>query len=135
MRGVTLNAHVACATYELKPEAEISNWPHRVADLSPFKLLDVTAVYNPEHAAFTIAVVNRDLAQAHTSTIQCAETFASAVESYELNAVDPNSTNSFADPHIVSIQQSSHDIGENQREFTYTFPAHSLTLLRLRTSG
>jgi len=131
MRGITLDAHVDCEAYELKPEAEISSWPHRVADLSPFKLLDVTAVYNPEQEIFTVAVVNRDQARAHTGTIQFTEMLASSVEIYELNAADPACTNSFADPNVVNVQKRSQDLEANPRALTCTFPAHSLTLLRV----
>src|SRR5262249_17548802 len=73
MRGIALSAYVDCDTYELKPEAEISSWPHRVADLSPFSLLDVAVAYDEEQRVFTIAVVNRDQAKSHTSTIQLTE--------------------------------------------------------------
>jgi alpha-N-arabinofuranosidase len=131
MRGIALDAYVDSPTYELKPEAETSSWPHRVADLSPFKLLDVTVVYNTEQDTFTIAVVNRDQEHAQTSSIQFTEALAPTVEVYTLNAADPGCTNSFEDPRMVSMQNSSLDIGTNQCAFTYTFPAHSLTLLRV----
>jgi alpha-N-arabinofuranosidase len=132
MRGDSLNVHVDCPTYDLKPEAEISSWPHRVADLGPFKLLDVAAVYNHEQDVFTLAVVNRDQHAAHTSTIQCTETLAPHIEVFELNAADINATNSFAEPHTVKLQEKALTISPNQQAFTCTFPAHSLTFLRMK---
>ena len=131
MRGIALDAFVDCEMYALKPEDEISSWPHRVADLGPFKLLDVMAVYNTENDAFTIAVVNRDREKAHTSTIQLTEKLAPLVEVYELHAADPFCMNSFADPHTVSVQRRNQEITPGEYAFTCTFPAHSLTLLRV----
>lgn len=132
MRGVALDTYVECDTYELKPEEEISSWHHRVADLGPFKVLDVTTVYVAERQEFIVAVINRDQANAHTSTIQLTEIIAPTIEIIELNAADPGCTNSFEDPDTVAVQKRYQEEDAATQHFTCTFPAHSLTLLRLR---
>src|SRR5204862_2921164 len=43
MREIALDTYVESELYTLVPEKESSDWPHRVADLGPFKMLDVTA--------------------------------------------------------------------------------------------
>jgi alpha-N-arabinofuranosidase len=128
MRGTALDVHVDSDVYTLAPDKEINSWPHRIADLSPFKLLDASAVYDESSRAVTLAVINRDQSQAHTSTIQLADAITSEVEVYELNADDPSATNSFANPDTVSPQQRH--LRADDHGFTYMFPAHSLTLLR-----
>ena len=43
MQEIALDVYVESETYILQPEHETSPWPHRIADLGPFQLLDVTA--------------------------------------------------------------------------------------------
>ena len=64
---VALDAYVDCETYALIPRAETSPRPHRVADLGPFKLLDVAATCDRERRALTVGVVNRDRERALTA--------------------------------------------------------------------
>ncbi len=127
---VALDTHVDCPTYDLTPEAESSPWFHRVADLSPFKLLDVAATCDASGQALVLAVVNRDRDRALPAAIR----FAGAAgteggEVYELNAPDVATANSFAQPQAVALHK--HPLTVSGPIFDYTFPAHSLTVLRI----
>jgi alpha-N-arabinofuranosidase len=125
-REVALDAHVECDTHEL--EAEDSSWPHRVADLNPFEVLDVSA--SKDGDGLTIAVVNRDPENAVEADIQLTDSaFSGEIEVYEVNGPDPTSTNSF-DEQNVGVRRSS--TGADGSTLSYTFPAHSLTVLKAR---
>jgi alpha-L-arabinofuranosidase len=68
---VALDVYVESDLYDLSPEVEAAaaKWPHRSADLGPFKLLDVSATCDPEGRAVAVAVVNRDQDAAHMATL------------------------------------------------------------------
>jgi alpha-N-arabinofuranosidase len=134
MHEIALDAYVESALYTLAPEKEGSGWPHRVADLGPFKMLDVTATCDASGQEVVIAVVNRDRDQAHQTTIQLSngET-ASNIVAYEVNGREPGVMNSFEQPHAVDVQEHRLDL-EGKGGFEYSFPPHSVTLLRLRVS-
>ncbi len=134
MREIALDTYVESELYTLAPEKEGSDWPHRVADLGPFKMLDVTATCDASGQEVVIAVVNRDHDQAHQTTIQLSngET-ASGIVAYEVNAQGPEVMNSFEQPHAVDVQEHRLDL-EGKGGFEYIFPPHSVTLLRLSVS-
>jgi alpha-N-arabinofuranosidase len=131
MQGIALDVYVESESFDLAPEKEVAPWHQRVADLGPFKLLDVAATYDETSKILTLAVVNRDREHAHTCTIGLTDAAAhDDIEVYELNGTDPNVVNSFAQPQAVAthaVQKRRLDLAEHM----YTFPAHSLTLLRL----
>jgi alpha-N-arabinofuranosidase len=130
-RDVALDVHVDCETYDLTPEQETSPRPHRVSDMGPFELLDATATRDAAAQELTLAVVNRDRDRAIPTTIQLQDaTAATGVVAYEVNGADPSVVNSFEQPEAVAVQERRLDVG-GQR-FEYEFPAHSVTLLRLR---
>jgi alpha-L-arabinofuranosidase len=78
-----------------------------------------------------VSVVNRDLERAHTTTIQLVDnaTVASGV-AYEVNGANPDIVNSFEQPRAVGVQEHGLDLAS--QDVTYTFPAHSLTVLKLQ---
>jgi alpha-N-arabinofuranosidase len=134
-QDVALDVHVDCDTFTFSPEQETSPWAHRVADLGPFKLLDVTATCDEAGHQLTLAVVNRDLERSHTTTVQLVDTAAQLdVIAYEVNGPHPDVVNSFTQPNTVTAQKKQFTLeasGASSQNFTYTFPAHSLTLLQL----
>jgi alpha-N-arabinofuranosidase len=132
MQGTALDCYVESEAYELKPETETSRWPHRVADLGPFKLLDVAATYDASAGSISLAVVNRDPERAHAATIQLADAVAvAAVDAYEVNGASPHVTNSFEQPQAVTVQERK-GIAAGPSSFEYSFPAHSVTVLHAR---
>jgi alpha-L-arabinofuranosidase len=131
MHGTALDAYVDSETYALDPEKEASFWAHRVADRGPFKFLDVAVAYDEGSHELAIAVVNRDRERAHPTTIQLTESGTiSGVTAYEINADSPEAVNSFEQPNVVGVQERP--LKETGQSITYTFPAHSFTLLRGR---
>jgi len=133
MQEVALDAYVESPTLELTPEALQSPWSHRVAALGPFKLLDVSVTSDASGHELAIAVVNRDREVALTSSIQFADAaHIYQVVAYEVNGTDPTVVNSFEQPAAVSVRKQ--EIDQEGQSIEYTFPAHSLTVLRLRVA-
>jgi alpha-N-arabinofuranosidase len=133
MQETALDVYVESETYTLPAESEKSSWPHRVADLGPFNLLDVTATCDASRHALTLAVVNRDLERAHTTTIQLTDnvTITNAI-AYEVNGESPDVVNSFAHSNAVSAQERHLDL--TGQSVQYTFPPHSFTVIRAQIS-
>lgn len=130
MQETALDVYVDSETYTLQPERETSPWPHRIADLGPFQLLDVTATCDAAAQELAIAVVNRDPERAHATTIQLTdEATMTGVVAYEVNGANPDVINSFDEPSAVAVREHHRDL--EGRQFTYTFAPHSFTLLRL----
>jgi len=131
MQGIALDVYVESERYELLRE-EIPAWHHhRILDLGPFQLLDAAGTYYEAENVLALAVVNRDQEHVHTSTVQLTDAGSLVgAEVYEVNGASPSVINSFEEPEAVSVCQQTLEV--NGQSFTYTFPAHSLTLLRLR---
>ncbi|GCE09794.1 alpha-N-arabinofuranosidase [Dictyobacter aurantiacus] len=130
MQEVTLDAYVDCKQLTLTEDQEKSRWPQSIASLGPFKVLDVSVTSDQQGHELAIAVVNRDQEEDHTTTIQFADpTTISQGRIYQVNATDPNTSNSFEHPDAVTVQERQLELADGN--LTYTFPAHSLTVLRL----
>src|SRR5437870_1948301 len=130
MGEVALDVYIDCDTYALAPEQETSPWLHRVADLGPFKLLEVAATCDTSGHDLTVAVVNLDRERAHAATVQLADgATMTGVAAYEVHGANPEVSNSFEQPEAVTVREQLLEVADHS--FTYTFPAHSLTLLRL----
>lgn len=130
---MALDVYVECEQYHLSLEAEAaaaSWWTHRVADLGPFNLLDVTATCDSTRSQVTLAVVNRDREATHTATVQFADGRAVGLDAHEVNGDSPTTRNTFEQPQAISVQRRPLD--QNGQSFNYTFPAHSLTVLRFQ---
>jgi alpha-N-arabinofuranosidase len=128
MRDVALDPFVECDLYELRPEDETSPREHRVADLGPFPMLDVAATCDDEQGTLVLGVVNRDHDRPITTTIELQDGRAAVRGvAYEVNGDDPNVLNTFERPDAVTVQRRPLEAGPCR---SYTFPAHSLTVLR-----
>jgi alpha-N-arabinofuranosidase len=133
MQEVVLDVHVESPHMALAPEHDLSGWGQKIARLGPFPLLDVVATTNADSTVLTLAVINRDLEQAHSSELRFSEeTAISSGVAYEVNGPDVRSENSFAHPSLVSVHE--HGLETQGNHLTCTFPAHSLTILRLNLS-
>lgn len=131
LRGIAVDVHVEGDTYSMRPEEETSNWPHRVADLGPFTLLDAVAVIDAGDGGLALAVINRSLSVDVRARVVIAER-AKRLEAvaYELNASDAGAINSADQPHAVEV--AVRPVASFQSGFEYCFPAHSLTVLILK---
>ena len=134
LQEIALDVLVDGETYSLPAEKESSTWPHRIADLGPFQMLDVSATCDASGQTIALAVVNRDQQQAQTTTIQFTDGVqVRNIASYEVGGTEVNTVNSFEQPEAISVHQKHLEHVEQQGgSFSYTFPAHSFTLLRLQ---
>jgi alpha-L-arabinofuranosidase len=124
----SLDVFVDSPRHELTQAAEPDPWPYRVADDGPFPVLDAVATYTPASGQFMLSVINRDPDNDVTAEIQLAnplEPSTATVE--ELNSDGIGAANSFGTPDRVSV--SSGTVEKFRSGMTYTFPAHSLTVL------
>jgi alpha-N-arabinofuranosidase len=125
MREVVLDAHVECETHDLTTEA--SSWPHRVADMGPFDLLDVSATCDAAGRVLTLVVVNRDPERNIVTTVHLADsTFEGDATAYEVTGESPGSFNDF-DRQAVGVSERSVETGGDS--FEHSFPACSITVL------
>src|SRR5215204_284646 len=109
MHEVVIDAFVECETHDLTTEA--SSWAHRVVDLGPFDLLDVSATCDVEGGDLTLVVVNRDPEREIETTIQLADaTFEEDAMAYEVTGESSGSINSF-DCQPVGVSECSVQTG------------------------
>jgi alpha-N-arabinofuranosidase len=133
---LAIDVYVECDEYHLAEERETDDSAGRawtVSDLSPFKLLDVSATCNGAGEDVALVVVNRDRDRPITAHIQLADRAAADVRAYEVNGDDPGATNSFEQPNAVAVEEKR--VERPGSEFAYTFPAHSITVLRMEVGG
>ncbi len=130
MHGTALDVHVSAPTYDLSGHEEGGN-RHKVADLGPFSLLDVSAAYDRNHSVIVLGAVNRHPDRAIVADIVMADgakTRAGRV--FEVNGPDSGATNSFEQPGLVEVRERP--LSPPDGQFCHVFPAHSITLLRLQ---
>ncbi len=132
MQEIGLDVHVESPLAPLSLENEHSAWGQQLARLGPFKQLDVVASCDAGEKLLSLAVINRDQVQAHETVLHFADALTiSTIDVYEVNGPQPLSTNSFAEPSVVTVQERRLETPGEGKPFTYTFPAHSLTVLLL----
>ena len=126
MQPVVLDAYVECEKHTLQDEA--SSWPHRVADMGPFDVLDVSATRDESGRDLTLVVVNRDPDREARTTIHLTDAaFDGTVTAYEVTGEEPGSTNDFGRER-VGVSERSLEAKEDLLE--HGFPACSITVLR-----
>ena len=104
---------------------------HHVADLGPFAMLDASAACDLAAGTLTLFVVNRDRDRSHAATIDLAGAeISGAVQVSEVNGPDVAAMNSFEHPDVVGARERRLEPGGGKLE--YDFPAHSLSVLRMR---
>jgi len=106
-------------------------WPHRVADLGPFQLLDVAASRDTGGRQLAVSVVNRDPGRALATRIRLDGAQASgAMTVHEVTGERPDAVNSLAQPDRVSAHSSKRDVAGDVIDVT--FPPHSFTVLEVQ---
>ena len=131
MQEVVLDAFVDCEKHDLISEE--SAWPHRVADMGPFDVLDVSATLDASGRDLALVVVNRDPENPVETTIQLTDAaFDGAATAYEVTGDGPAATNDFGKER-VGVSERAVDAGGGS--FVHTFPACSVTVLRAGLSG
>jgi alpha-N-arabinofuranosidase len=126
MQPVVLDAYVECEKHALQGEA--SSWPHRVADMGPFDVLDVSATRDESARDLTLVVVNRDPEREIETTVQLTDAaFAGTVTAYEVTGEEPGAKNDFGRERVGVSERSLEAKGD---ALEHGFPACSVTVLR-----
>jgi len=104
-----------------------------VDNRAPLGYLDVSSTYDPKSESLFLNVLNRSQANAISASIENQtgrlEENASV---WELNHPDLKTTHTFGDDRKVRPVTRPAAIKPTGGVFQYTFPAHSLTILKLR---
>jgi len=131
-REIALDVGVACETYAFPAEGEeVSERPHRVADLGPFALLDAAATCDVEGREICLAVVNRDRDRSLAAAIRVLDgAIGSPVRAYEVWGEDPGAANSFERPKAVDVRERRVE-DRNGSGLRHAFPPHSVTVMRI----
>ena len=89
-QAVALDVHVECETYDLAPDQETERRrpQHRVADLGPFQLLDVSATRDAAGRELTLGIVNRHRDRDHHHASRWAARRSRRRAAYEVNGPD-----------------------------------------------
>ena len=113
-------------------DAWVSGPTYKIGNRPALSYLDVSATYNPSEGAVYLNVLNRSKGTDITAAIQNQEgQLDGRFGVWEMNNTDLKTTNTFGDDQKVrpKTRTTSSDVSRNA--LTYTFPAHSLTILRL----
>jgi alpha-L-arabinofuranosidase len=93
-------------------------------------MLDASATCDAAAGALTLFVVNRDRDSSHTATIDIEGAVAEAGQAWEVNGPSVDAMNSFEHPDVVGARERRLEPRAGKLE--HEFPAHSLSVLRMR---
>jgi alpha-N-arabinofuranosidase len=106
---------------------------YQVANRPPLPYLDVSASYKPSSREVFVNVLNRSKDRNLTATIVNQEgTLGPEAAIWELNHPDLKATHTFGDDRKVRPTTRTDAIVRVDGGFRYTFPAHSLSIIRLK---
>lgn len=125
MHGTSLAAFVDCETYDT--EKFNIGLGEQTTQQSKVPYLDVSVALNGDEV--TIAVVNRHKDKAIATDIILQEgTFNGNLSAFEVNGSDIKAQNDFNSEKVTTSEKAS--ISAQGQKFTYSFPAHSFTMLK-----
>jgi alpha-N-arabinofuranosidase len=117
--NVALRAWVSSPTYTLNREQ--------------LPYLDVSSSYSANDRAVYVNVLNRSKSQDIAARVENQQgTLSSNVDVWQMNYPDLKVTHTFGDDKRVVPATRVLQVAVERNTFAYTFPAHSLTILRLR---
>jgi alpha-N-arabinofuranosidase len=117
--NASLEVWVASPTYQLQ------NRP-------PLRYLDVSSTYNAKERTIYVNVLNRSKDKDLATSIENQEgAVANQVGVWEMNYPDFKATHTFGDDKKVRPATRTITAAVQNNSFSYTFPAHSLTILKL----
>ena len=125
VRGTSLDVFVDCDTYDTEQFFLGLGETTTVQKDVPY--LDVSAAHDGDH--LTLCVVNRHKDRALATDIICQEgRFAGPFEVYEVNGPDIKTVNDFGAEPVKTVKKAN--VNASGTSFTYSFPAHSFTLMK-----
>ena len=106
---------------------------YQIQTRPPLRYLDVSATYNAKDRAIYVNLLNRSKDKDLATRIDNQEgQLDSEVGVWEMNNADLKATHTFGDDQKVRPVTRTVSATMQNNGFSYTFPAHSLTILRLR---
>jgi len=118
--NVSLDVWVASPTYRIQ---------NRGPEIS---YLDVSATRNATTGGIFLNVLNRSQDRDLTASIETGGQVVSNAQVWQMNHDDLKATHTFGEDQKVRPATRQEPIAMTSGRFTYTFPAHSLTILQLR---
>ena len=113
----------------------VSSPTYQVGNRAPLPYLDTSATHDRKTGSVFLNVLNRSEKNDITARIENIAGKADAgAEVWELNHPDLKATHTFGDDRKVRPATRKVTLPLSGGAFTYTFPKHSLTILRLRVS-
>jgi alpha-L-arabinofuranosidase len=126
---VVLDPRVVCESVT-HADSEAGPRPHRLADLGPFKLLDVAATRDLEGRRLTLTVVNRSPHAAVSTTVETHRTLAAGgARVHVVDGPAADATNSFAEPNLVAVRTQPLPVQGTSVELV--LPPHSFSCVTL----
>lgn len=105
--------------------------PNLVADLGPFPLLDVAATVDEDRKNLAVSVVNRGLEDLASRLELPVGVTVTGIAAEVINAPSVESINDFDAPGVVAVAEGAEPEQVDGGIVHYTFPAHSVTWLRM----
>jgi len=126
MHGESLDVFVDCDKYDTSDNFSLGD-NEVTATLKDVPYLDVSAALDGDE--LNICVINRHLDKAISTEILCQQAaFSGPVEVYEINGPDIKSENDFDKTTVETVRKD--DIKKGGASIKYSFPAHSITMLK-----
>jgi alpha-N-arabinofuranosidase len=120
---MALDAWVASPTYRLQNRGPEIDY------------LDVSATRDPATGDVYVNVLNRSRDQDLTAAIETGGTPGSRVGVWQMHHPDLKATHTFGSDDVVRPVTRDDAVAVSDGAFSYSFPAHSLTILRVRMAG
>jgi alpha-N-arabinofuranosidase len=125
VKGMSLDVFVDCGTYDTD-EFPIGLGESRTKQ-THVPYLDVSATFNNGEVA--ICVVNRNKDKAITTDLLCQTgEFTGPFKVLEINGPDVKALNNFDKENVKTVTKP--DINTKGTKITYSFPAHSITMIK-----
>ena len=114
----------------------VSSPTYRSRNRAPLGYLDASATLDPKTSVVCVNVLNRSESQDITASIENVEgRLDPQVEVWELNHPDLKAVHSFgADTKVRPVKRTT-TVSLAGNGFSYSFPKHSLTILKLKLQG
>jgi alpha-N-arabinofuranosidase len=117
--NAALDVWVSSPTYKLTNRPEEPSY------------LDVSATYDRTNHAVFVNVLNRSKDKELSTSIETGGAVEGSAAVWQMNNADLKATHTFGDDRKVRPTTSTTAVTLEKGAFRYTFPAHSLTILRL----
>jgi alpha-L-arabinofuranosidase len=127
--NVSLTAHVSSPVYTLSG----GQGGRGGTQSPPIPYLDVSSTYNQQDHTVYVNVLNRSKDRDIATSVECQEgKLGGGVEVWQMNHPDLKATHTFGDDQKVAPSTRTIQAQVANNGLRYTFPAHSLTILKLK---